>query len=479
MNVAASSPRFNPCPARRAPPRPWGGLALATLCCATARRKLQRIAATGVAVLALGCSSEPTATPEMSGAGTSGAASLGGGPSGGGSSATGATAGRAGGDGGAKTGAVGGTDSGGGSSGSEPNVAGSAASGNTAAAGGSGSTSGGSGSTSGSSGDGGTAGLGAAGGAAGSSTAGAASADACPLTLEGFAIIEAEGQNGTYGGRDGETVTVTTQAELNRYVTAAEPYVIRVQGKVTISPQGTELKVASNKTIIGVGLTGEIDQGGFFLASGVHNVIIRNLTIGNTKIPSDTTGKEYDYDGVQMDTAHHVWIDHCMFHDINDGMIDSRMDTSYVTTSWNVLHDHNKTYGIGWTENVTAQMTIHHNIIRDTVQRNPSTDNVLRAHLFNNWLLRVESYGNYARAGTNMVVENSVFDHVNSPYYYDTGSLVAIGNITRNSTGQKESSGSSYSFFDPNELYEYTLDPAADVEALLTKCAGPRPELGK
>jgi pectate lyase len=326
---------------------------------------------------------------------------------------------------------------------------------------------------------GGTTATGGAAGSAGSATGGGTTTDGCPLTLEGFATLEGNGQNGTYGGRDGETVTVTNQADLNRYVTATAPYVIRVQGKITISPQGTELKVASNKTIIGVGSTGEIDQGGFFLGDGVHNVIIRNLTIGNTKIPSDTTGKEYDYDGIQMDTAHHVWIDHCTFHDINDGMIDSRKDTTFVTSSWNILHDHNKAYGIGWTENVTAQMTIHHNIIRDTVQRNPSTDNVLRAHLFNNWLLRVESYGNYARNGTNMVLENSVFDQVKDPYYYDTGTLVAIGNITRNTTGQKESSGSTYSFFDPNKLYKYTLDPAASVEALLTKCAGPRSELGK
>jgi pectate lyase len=316
-------------------------------------------------------------------------------------------------------------------------------------------------------------------GAAGGAIAGATAADECPLTLEGFASIDADGQSGTYGGRDGETVTVTNQADLNRYVTAPEPYIIRVQGKITISPKGTELRVTSDKTIIGVGTSGEIDQGGFFLANGVHNVIVRNLTIGNTKIPSDTTGKEFDYDGVQMDTAHHVWIDHCMFHDINDGMIDSRMDTSYVTTSWNILHDHNKTYGIGWTENVTAQMTIHHNIIKDTVQRNPSTDNVLRAHLFNNWLLRVSSYGNYARGGTNMVLENSVFDHVDNPYYYETGTLVATGNITRDTSGRTESSGATYSFFDPSKLYDYTLDPADDVEALLTKCAGPRAELGK
>jgi pectate lyase len=308
---------------------------------------------------------------------------------------------------------------------------------------------------------------------------GSTSADGCPLTLEGFASVNADGQNGTYGGRDGETVTVTNQADLTRYVTATQPYTIRVQGKITITPKGTELKVASDKTIIGVGQTGEIDEGGFFLGVDVHNVIIRNLTIGNTKVPSDTTGKEYDYDGIQMDTAHHVWIDHCTFHDINDGMIDSRKDTTYVTTSWNILHDHNKVYGIGWTENVTAQMTIHHNILRDTNQRNPSTDNVLRAHLYNNWLLRVESYGNYSRQATNMVIENSVFDQVNDPYYYDTGTLVVIGNITRNTTGQKESSGTSYSFFDPHKFYQYTLDAAGEVEALLTKCAGPRAELGK
>jgi pectate lyase len=333
--------------------------------------------------------------------------------------------------------------------------------------------------TGGATGRGGTTSTASAMGTGGSGAGGTTSADGCPLTLEGFATINVDGQNGTYGGRDGETVTVTNQADLNRYLTATQPYTIRVQGKITISPQGTELKVNSDKTIIGVGSTGEIDQGGFFLGADVHNVIIRNLTIGNTKIPSDTTGKEYDYDGIQMDTAHHVWIDHCMFHDINDGMIDSRKDTTYVTTSWNILHDHNKAYGIGWTDNVTAQMTIHHNVIRDTVQRNPSTDNVLRAHLFNNWLLRVESYGSYSRQGTNMVLENCVFDQVNDPYYYDTGTLVAIGNVTRNTTGQKESSGSTYSFFDPNQLYKYTLDQASQVEALLTKCAGPRAELGK
>lgn len=304
-------------------------------------------------------------------------------------------------------------------------------------------------------------------------------ADGCPLTLEGFATSNAEGQDGTFGGRDGEVVTVTNQADLNFYATAADPYVIRVQGAIQFSPKGTEIRVASNKTIVGVGTTGEIVQGGFFLGAGVHNVILRNLTIRDSYVDGDEDGKTNDFDGVQMDTAHHVWIDHCHIRRMGDGMIDSRKDTTFLTVSWNILSDHNKAFGIGWTENVTAQMTIHHNWLRDVNQRNPSVDNVLRAHLYNNWMLRVASYGNYARGGTNMVLENSVFDGVKSPHYYDTGTLVARGNVYRSTTGTKESSGSSYSFFDPSDFYEYTLDPTDEVEALLTKCAGPRASLGQ
>ena len=370
-------------------------------------------------------------------------------------------------------------------SGTSSNTAGSSAGGT--AAGGSGTLPGNAGSGGGSSGGSGNAGSSGSGNAGSSGTAGSAGsgsgptvdADGCPTNLEGFATLNNKGQNGTYGGRDGKTVTVTTQADLDKYATAAEPYVIRVQGKLTFSPKGTEIRVASNKTIIGIGANAEISEGGFFLNTDVHNVIIRNLTIGNTFVEGDYDGKTQDFDGIQMDTANHVWIDHCHLHQIGDGMIDSRKDTTNLTVSWNVLSDHNKAFGIGWTENVTAEMTIHHNVLRDLNQRNPSVDNVLRAHLYNNWLLRIASYGNYARGGTNMVLQNSVFESVKSPHYYDTGTLVATGNTYTSTTGEKEASGTTFSFFDPGKLYPYKLDAVEDVKALLTKCAGPRPTLGQ
>jgi pectate lyase len=284
---------------------------------------------------------------------------------------------------------------------------------------------------------------------------------------------------GTTGGAAGATVTVSTMADLQKYVTATEPYVIRVNGAITITPKGTELKVKSNKTVVGVGTGGQIVGGGFFLGSGVRNVIIRNLTIRDTAMTDDDPDdKVYDYDGIQMDTADHVWIDHNTITRMNDGSIDSRKDTSYLTVSWNVLSGNNKAFGIGWTDNVTARMTIHHNWIHDTNQRNPSVDNVAYAHLYNNYLQNITSYGNLSRGGTRLVLENSYFDKVTNPYYNDTSAaqLRQSGSIVVNSSGKQQTNGSA---FTPSSFYPYTVDPAADVPGLLRTYAGPQADIGR
>jgi pectate lyase len=292
-------------------------------------------------------------------------------------------------------------------------------------------------------------------------------------TPDGFASTG----GGTTGGAAGATVTVNTMADLQRYVTAAEPYVIKVNGAITITPKGTELRVQSNKTIVGAGTSGQIVGGGFFLGTGVRNVIIRNLTIRDTLMADDDPGDDaYDYDAIQMDTADHIWIDHNTLTRMNDGLIDSRKDTSYLTVSWNVLASNNKSFGIGWTANVTARMTIHHNWIHDTNQRNPSTDNVALAHLYNNYLQNVASYGNYARGATKMVLENSYFENVKDPYYPDsTAQLRQSGGIAVSCTGKQQTLGSA---FTPNSYYPYTLDPAADVPNLVRTYAGPQANIG-
>ncbi|MEU1470429.1 pectinesterase family protein [Streptomyces sp. NPDC005761] len=295
---------------------------------------------------------------------------------------------------------------------------------------------------------------------------------------DGFASVDALGQDGTYGGRGGATVTVRTLADLEKYATATQPYVIVVAAAITMDPKGKEIKVASDKTIIGSGTSGHIVGGGFFLGQGVHNVIIRNLTIRDS-YAGTWNDKEHDWDAIQMDGAHHVWIDHNDLRNMADGLIDSRKDTTYLTVSWNRLQHDNKAFGIGWTENTTADITIHHNWFHETEQRNPSTDNVAHAHLYNNFLQDdpgtdiTSSYGNYARGHTNMVLENSYFDGLNNPVTRDsTATLVQRGSIFAGTSGRNESGGGTS--FDPHSYYAYTLDDAAAVPALVKAGAGPR-----
>ncbi|MFE6285545.1 pectinesterase family protein [Streptomyces sp. NPDC057877] len=294
---------------------------------------------------------------------------------------------------------------------------------------------------------------------------------------DGFASVNSLGQNGTYGGRDGETVTVRTLADLEKYATAPEPYVIVVAATISMNPVGKEIKVASDKTIIGSGTSGHIVGGGFFLGQGVHNVIIRNLTIRDS-YQGVWNDKDHDYDAIQMDGAHHVWIDHNDLRHMADGLIDVRKDSTNVTVSWNRLSDNNKAFGIGWTENLVTDITIHHNWIRETEQRNPSTDNAAHAHLYNNYLedttgtAITSAYGNYARGRTSMVLENSYFQGFRNPVIKDsTASLVQRGNVFSGTSGRNESGGPA---FDPKTYYAYTLDQANEVPALLKSQAGPR-----
>ncbi|MFI9529509.1 cellulose-binding domain-containing protein, partial [Micromonospora rosaria] len=72
-------------------------------------------------------------------------------------------------------------------------------------------------------------------------------------TPDGFA-----GAAGTTGGAGGTTVTVSTQADLERYASASAAHTIRVTTAITIRPYGKEIPISSNKTVVGVGTHGQI-----------------------------------------------------------------------------------------------------------------------------------------------------------------------------------------------------------------------------
>ncbi|GGZ33727.1 pectate trisaccharide-lyase [Streptomyces poonensis] len=295
----------------------------------------------------------------------------------------------------------------------------------------------------------------------------------------GFASLA----GGTTGGAGGKVVTVTDQASLAKYAAAEEPYVIRVSGSIDVEPFGSEIVVASDKTIVGVGDTGEIVHGELNLKSGTSNVIIRNLTIRDSYVEGDWDGKTTDFDAIQMDTVDHVWIDHNRFEHMGDGLLDIRKDSRYVTVSYNQFKNHNKAVGIGWTTNVRTEITIDHNWFTGTKQRNPSADNCAYAHLYNNYLSAqvvdgdpTWTYGNWARGATRMVIENSYYDGVQHPHQADaTAELVERGSILRNTTGRHDEWGTA---FDPKDFYTYRKDPAAAVPALVTRFSGPQKTIG-
>ncbi|KAI8654288.1 Pectinesterase [Fusarium sp. Ph1] len=302
--------------------------------------------------------------------------------------------------------------------------------------------------------------------AASASAVPVSSDDDCSGTPDGFASLN----GGTTGGKGGEVVVVSTQEDLEKYAGSEGKYVIKVKGTITITPKGKEVEVKSDKTIVGIGADAEINEGGFIVKSQ-RNIIFRNLKIGNTYVEGDEEGKTQDFDGIQMDTCENIWIDHVHLEKGGDGLIDSRKDTTFLTVSWTILRNHNKAFGIGWTDNVVTEMTIHHNYFDSTTQRNPSVDNVKHAHLYNNYLVGQTSYGHYARGSTEMRLENCYFENVKNPITADsTAKLNQSGSVFKNTKGT--TAKNTGDVFDPKEFYDYTADAAEDVPKIVGEGAG-------
>ncbi len=286
-------------------------------------------------------------------------------------------------------------------------------------------------------------------------------------TPVGFASVNALGQNGTTGGAGGPTVTVRTATELLDYIFRAGPYIIQVDGMITV-PSAMH-KVASDKTIIGLGANSGIRGGGLNLTNGVKNVIIRNMVF---------TGASDD-SIVLQESVHHVWIDHCDLSNGYDGLIDIKRGSDYVTVSWNRFHNHDKTSLVGHDDGNASQdlghlrVTYHHNWFDGTVQRTPRVRFADPVHVFNNYYLNNSGYGVASTMNAGVLVEGNYFEGVANPTVIqtgdsDTGRLVERNNVFVNS-GAPQTAGS---VVEPSAYYNYTLDNPADVKSIVIQGAG-------
>ncbi|PRY02428.1 pectate lyase family protein [Allonocardiopsis opalescens] len=311
----------------------------------------------------------------------------------------------------------------------------------------------------------------------------AATADPVPLnTADGFASVSALGQNGTTGGAGGATVTATGTAQFLDYISRPEPLTVQVSGTITL-PTGSSdgmHSVASDKTIIGLGSTARLTGGGLNIglpvddditappANAVHNVIIRNISFD---------GATDDLINVQM-FSHHIWIDHNDFSNGDDGALDIKRGSDYVTVSWNRFHDHDKSMLLGHDDDNSAQddgrlrVTYHHNWFDGSDQRHPRVRFGEPVHVYNNFF-DDNSYGVASTMDAGVVLEGNYFSSVNNParvdFSGDLGRLVARDNILVDCNHEIETRGS---VVEPNSYYSYTRHQASQVPTVVPAGAG-------
>lgn len=266
----------------------------------------------------------------------------------------------------------------------------------------------------------------------------------------------------TTGGAGGETVTVSSTDAFLSAVQSSEPLIVEVDGSIALSGMN---RVASNKTIVGVGTTGQLTGGGLNIRQ-VDNVIVQNLTISGS---SD--------DNINIDESTNVWIDHNDLSGASDGSLDIKHAADFVTVSWNHFHDQDKNSLVGHSDDNGAEdighlrVTYHHNWFDGTNQRNPRVRFGNPVHVFNNYYNDIGSYGVASTMDAGVLVESNYFENVEDPFHLGEGSsgpgsLVALDNELVNS-GSGEAGGSVADI-----PYPYTPDPAVDVKAIVTAGAG-------
>ncbi|MCX5259997.1 pectate lyase [Streptomyces canus] len=167
--------------------------------------------------------------------------------------------------------------------------------------------------------------------------------------------------------------------------------------------QTIKANVPANTTIVGIGKNAGF-KGASLQIKAVDNVIVRNLTFESPidcfpqwdPTDGDKGNWNSEYDTAVVYGSTHVWLDHNTFTDgshpdsaaptyfgmlyqQHDGELDIVRGANYVTASWNVFTEHDKTILIGNSDSESTaagdrgklKVTFHHNLFSDLVERAP------------------------------------------------------------------------------------------------------------
>jgi pectate lyase len=403
-----------------------------------------------------------------------------------GSSSGGVNAGGAATTGGAATGggtlSTGGTSNGsGGAIGGGTTAGGSATTGGTTTGGGTTATGGAK--TGGSTGSGGanTGGTSAAGAA---TTGGSGGVGGAVSGVVGQPVGFATENGGTVGGKGGQVVTAKTFAELKQYASASQAYIILISGTITNGAAGGQIKITSNKSLVGVGSTAFLQGVGLEVASS-NNVIIQNLkiTLVGTTTPASVNGG----DAIAINgTSKNVWIDHCELYsedptvqtdiDKYDGLIDIRDQTGFVTVSWCYLHDHHKTSLVGAADTdiyADRKITYHHNYFKKVIKRAPAEYRGAVGHFFNNYIVGTSTTeASFLLVNTCVRVEKSVYETVKYAVYTVASGTKGNAEMIDNIATQSREFPPACTADIPYEYKSVLTNTTSDVKTVVPAGAG-------
>ncbi|MDZ7923739.1 MAG: carbohydrate-binding protein [Marinagarivorans sp.] len=265
----------------------------------------------------------------------------------------------------------------------------------------------------------------------------------CPVTVDttskglvGFATLN----GGTTGGKGGQTVTVSNFNDLKTHAESATPTIILVNGTITNGVGGGLIRVAKNKSIIGVGSTAFIHGVGFAVQN--NNIIFQNLKMTLVGLTAPKNVNDGDIIGISG-AAKNIWIDHCELYsedpsvqtniDKYDGLIDIKGQTGFITLSWNYLHDHHKGGLVGSSDSdlyADRKITLHHNYYKNVRLRAPMYRGAT-GHFFNNYIVGAKD-ASEIRANTCVRIEKNYYESLNYSIYTTSdspGSAERIDNV--------------------------------------------------
>ncbi|MET8098932.1 pectate lyase [Streptomyces sp. NPDC005236] len=208
--------------------------------------------------------------------------------------------------------------------------------------------------------------------------------------------------------------------------------------------QDTAIKayVPADTTIVGIGRNAGF-KGASLQIKDVDNVIVRNLSFESPldcfpqwdPTDGDTGNWNSEYDSAVIYGATHVWLDHDTFTDgahpdsslptyygriyeQHDGELDIVKGADYVTASWNVFADHDKTILIGNSDSASTaavdrghlKVTLHHNLFTGLVERAPRV-RFGQVDSYNNHFVADSTYGYSYGIGmeSQLVAEHNAF----------------------------------------------------------------------